>query len=76
MIKTAFACFSDGGQRDALIYQELPRKTSGEEFFLFMSPGNPAQERFLRTLYRHAISASRLGHPVHYFIGLVKNFAK
>lgn len=59
------------GRKNTFIYQELPRKTSGEEFFIFFSPGKPEQEARLRSLFRDAISASRLGHPVNYFVHFI-----
>ena len=67
MNKSAFVCFGTDERKNSLIYQELPRKASGEELFIFLSPGNPQQEDRLRILFRDAISSSRLGHPINYF---------
>lgn len=67
MKRTSFVCFGARGAKDALVYQEIPGRDGGEEFFLFFSPGEPAQEDLLRGLFREAVSASRLGAPTHYF---------
>lgn len=74
MRKTAFVCFGTDGGQDSLVYHELPRKRGGEEFFVFISPGNAKQEQLLRRLYRDSISASRLGHPAQYFFQLMEQF--
>lgn len=74
MKRTSFVCFGASEVKDALVYQELPRKENGEEFFLFFSPGDSSQEHLLRKLFRVAISASRLGHPTHYFTGFLKSY--
>ncbi|MBN1164480.1 MAG: PQQ-binding-like beta-propeller repeat protein [Candidatus Krumholzibacteriota bacterium] len=70
MDKTCFVCF---GKRDQqpLIYQEIPRKQQGEEFFLFISTAGPAPEPALKRLFRSAISLSRLGHPAQFFLKLL-----
>jgi outer membrane protein assembly factor BamB len=67
MKRTSFVCFGAQGSKDALVYQEIPGRDGGEEFFLFLSPGIPEQEPMLRALFREAVSASRLGAPSHYF---------
>ncbi len=67
MKRTSFVCFGAQGTKDALVYQEIPGREGGEEFFLFFSPGTPEQEPVLRALFREAVSASRLGAPAHYF---------
>ncbi len=67
MKRTSFVCFGAQGTKDALVYQEIPGREGGEEFFLFFSPGTPEQEPILRALFREAVSASRLGAPAHYF---------
>lgn len=71
MRKTAFVCFGSDGEKASLVYHELPRKESGEEFFVFMSPDRPGQAEILRPLFRTAISASRLGHPIHFFSNFI-----
>jgi outer membrane protein assembly factor BamB len=67
MKRTSFVCFGTQGSKDSLVYQEIPGRDGGEEFFLFFSPGESSQELFLRNLFREAVSASRLGAPAHYF---------
>ena len=74
MKRTSFACFGAQGNKDSLVYQEIPGRDGGEEFFLFFSPGEPAQEPLLRTLFREAVSASRLGAPEHYFARFIAQF--
>jgi outer membrane protein assembly factor BamB len=74
MKRTSFVCFGAQGSKDALVYQEIPGREGGEEFFLFFSPGKPEQEPILRTLFREAVSASRLGAPVHYFSRFLEQF--
>jgi outer membrane protein assembly factor BamB len=74
MKRTSFVCFGAQGNKDSLVYQEIPGRDGGEEFFLFFSSGEPAQEPLLRTLFREAVSASRLGAPEHYFAGFVAQF--
>ena len=74
MKRTSFVCFGAQGSKDALVYQEIPGREGGEEFFLFFSPGEPEQEPILRTLFREAVSASRLGAPVHYFSRFLEQF--
>jgi outer membrane protein assembly factor BamB len=74
MRKAAFVCFGSDKGQNPLVYQELPRRTSGEEFFLFLSPGPASHESILRELFRQAISLSRLGHPSHYFYQFVNKF--
>jgi outer membrane protein assembly factor BamB len=74
MKRTSFVCFGAQGTKDALVYQEIPGRDGGEEFFLFFSPGEPGQEPILRTLFREAVSASRLGAPAHYFSRFLEQF--
>ena len=74
MKRTSFVCFGAQGNKDSLVYQEIPGRDGGEEFFLFFSPGEPAQEPLLRTLFREAVSASRLGAPEHYFTRFIAQF--
>jgi len=74
MKRTSFVCFGAQGSKDALVYQEIPGRDGGEEFFLFFSPGEPEQEPILRTLFREAVSASRLGAPAHYFSRFLEQF--
>ncbi len=74
MKKTAFVCFGSDRERNPLVYQELPRRESGEEFFLLFSPVTGSHEGMLRELFRDTISASRLGHPSSYFLGFLKRF--
>ncbi|MCX5752583.1 MAG: PQQ-binding-like beta-propeller repeat protein [Candidatus Krumholzibacteria bacterium] len=74
MKRTSFVCYGAQGSKDALVYQEIPGRDGGEEFFLFLSPGVPEQEAMLRTLFREAVSASRLGAPAHYFSRFLEQF--
>jgi outer membrane protein assembly factor BamB len=74
MKKSAFVCFGSDRGRDPLVYQEIPRRESGEEFFVLFSPGSGPHEGLLRELFRDTISASRLGHPSSYFIGFLNRF--
>jgi outer membrane protein assembly factor BamB len=73
MKKTAFVCFGADNGEDALIYQELPRKSGGEEFFLFFDPGGSRNKSMFNELFRDAVSASRLCHPLHYFNMFITN---
>lgn len=74
MKRTSLACFGAQGSKDSLVYQEIPGKDGGEEFFIFFSPGESGQEPILRTLFREAVSASRLGAPEHYFALFIDHF--
>ena len=74
MKKTAFVCFGSDKGQNPLVYQELPRRENGEEFFLFFSPVTGSHEGILRELFRDTISASRLGHPSSYFLGFLNRF--
>jgi outer membrane protein assembly factor BamB len=74
MKRTSLACFGAQGSKDSLVYHEIPGKDGGEEFFVFFLPGEPAQEPFLRTLFREAVSTSRLGAPEHYFALFIDHF--
>jgi len=74
MKRTSFICFGAQGSKDSLVYQEVPGREGGEEFFLFFSPGEPDQEPLLRTLFREAVSASRLGAPAHYYSLFLERF--
>ncbi len=76
MKRTSFVCFGARGSKDALVYQEIPGRDGGEEFFLFFSPGRPEQEPALRGLFREAVSASRLGAPAHYFTRVFEQFTE
>ncbi|MBN1885622.1 MAG: PQQ-binding-like beta-propeller repeat protein [Candidatus Krumholzibacteriota bacterium] len=72
MKKTAFVCLGSDGYDNAFVYQELPRRSDGEEFFVFVSPGDPSRGPALRRLFRDAISDSRLGSPSVFFARLVE----
>jgi outer membrane protein assembly factor BamB len=74
MKKTAFVCYGNDKGHNPLVYQELPRRESGEEFFVFFSPISARDNEPLRELFRDAISISRLGHPTHYFYQFVHRF--
>jgi outer membrane protein assembly factor BamB len=74
MKKTAFVCYGNDKGHNPLVYQELPRRDSGEEFFVFFSPIIARDNELLRELFRDAISISRLGHPTHYFYQFVHRF--
>jgi outer membrane protein assembly factor BamB len=74
MRRIAFVCFGSDKRHNPLVYQELPRRESGEEFFIFFSPAPAAHEGMMRELFREAISFSRLGHPSHYFFHFVNRF--
>jgi outer membrane protein assembly factor BamB len=74
MKRSSFVCLGESGGEDALVYQEIPGREGGEEFFLFFAPGAPRQEAFLRTMFREAVSASRLGSPLHYFARVMEQF--
>jgi outer membrane protein assembly factor BamB len=74
MKRTSFVCFGARGAKDALVYQEIPGRDGGEEFFLFFSPGRAEQEPVLRGMFREAVSASRLGAPAHYFTRFFEQF--
>lgn len=67
MKKTCFVCYGVDGKGDELVYGEIPRKTRGEEFFVFFSPSNPDYADLSRKLFRNVISTSRLGHPLQFF---------
>jgi outer membrane protein assembly factor BamB len=73
MKRTSFVCFGAQGSKDSLVYQEIPGRDGGEEFFLFFSPGDANQEPLLRNLFREAVSASRLGAPAHYFSQFIEH---
>lgn len=73
MKRTSFVCFGAQGSKDSLVYQEIPGRDGGEEFFLFFSPGEAEQEPLLRSLFREAVSASRLGAPAHYFSQFIEH---
>jgi outer membrane protein assembly factor BamB len=75
MKRTSFVCFGAQGNKDSLVYQEIPGRDGGEEFFLFFSPGNAAQEPLMRALFREAVSTSRLGAPEHYFARFIEQFS-
>ncbi len=74
MKRTSFVCFGAEGSKDALVYQEVPGREGGEEFFLFFSPGEPGQEALLRSLFRDAVSTSRLGVATNYFQNFIERF--
>lgn len=74
MKRTSFVCFGAEGSKDALVYQEVPGREGGEEFFLFFSPGEPGQEALLRSLFRDAVSTSRLGAATNYFQNFIERF--
>ena len=74
MKRTSFVCFGAEGSKDALVYQEVPGREGGEEFFLFFSPGEPGQEPLLHSLFRDAVSTSRLGAATTYFQNFVERF--
>ena len=74
MKKTAFVCYGTDKRHNPLVYRELPRRESGEEFFIFFSPIGAEENAPLRELFRDAISISRLGHPTHYFYQFVHRF--
>jgi outer membrane protein assembly factor BamB len=76
MKRTSFVCFGIQGNKDALVYQEIPARDSGEEFFLFFSPGEPGQEASLRSLFRDAVSTSRLGVATNYFQRFIERFGE
>jgi outer membrane protein assembly factor BamB len=75
MKRSSFVCLGAAGSKDSLVYQEIPGREGGEEFFLFFAAGSPLQESLLRTLFREAVSASRLGAPYHYFLKFIERFA-
>jgi len=72
--KTCFVCYGDDGPGRSLTYHELSTKTDGEEFFAFILP-SAGKEEALKELYRWAVSASRLGHPLRYFRGILEKAA-
>jgi len=76
MKRTSFVCFGTQGNKDALVYQEVPARDGGEEFFLFLSPGAPGQEALLRSLFRDAVSTSRLGAATNYFQRFIDRFGE
>lgn len=76
MKRTSFVCFGIQGNKDALVYQEVPGRDGGEEFFLFFSPGAGGEEALLRSLFRDAVSTSRLGVAVNYFQHFVERFGE
>lgn len=75
MKRNSFVCLGQAGGRDSLVYQEIPGRDGGEEFFLFFAPGAPREEELLRTMFREAVSASRLGSPLNYFARAMERFA-
>ena len=76
MRKTAFVCLGSDGYDNSFVYQEVPRREDGEEFFVFVSPGEPANGPVLRRLFREAISGSRLGSPVAFLSRLVERLGE
>ncbi len=73
MKKTAFICYGDQSTEQAFVYNEIPRRKGGEEFFVFFNPcGSPYREN-LKEFYRIAISTSRMGSAENYFIRFLKN---
>jgi outer membrane protein assembly factor BamB len=71
MKRTAFVCLGSGPREDSLHYQELPAKENGEEFFIFFAPGREDRKPLIKQLFRDAISAPRMGHPLKYFLGFI-----
>jgi len=76
MKRSSFVCLGEPGGKDSLVYQEIPGRDGGEEFFLFFAPGDPRQEPLLRAMFREAVSASRLGSPLHYFARVMETFGR
>lgn len=76
MRKTAFVCLGSDGYDNSFVYQEVPRREDGEEFFVFVSPGDPAHGPALRRLFRAAISDSRLGAPASFLSRFVERLEK
>ena len=76
MKRSSFVCLGEPGGKDSLVYQEIPGRDGGEEFFLFFAAGDPRQESLLRTMFREAVSASRLGSPLHYFARVMETFGR
>ncbi len=72
MNKTCFLCRGNNAKEDALVYQEIPRKSRGEEFFVFISPSDPAYEPLSRRIFRSIIALSRLGHPGQFFARIIE----
>src|SRR6056297_2292759 len=73
MRKTAFVCYGKSPRDRAFVYNETPRNEKGEEFFVFILPGNPRWSAKLREFFRIAISTSRMGSSRSYFIRLLSN---
>ncbi|MDZ7859976.1 MAG: PQQ-binding-like beta-propeller repeat protein [Candidatus Krumholzibacteriota bacterium] len=73
MRKTAFVCYGNSPRDRAFVYNEIPRNEKGEEFFVFILPGNPRWSAKLREFFRIAISTSRMGSSRSYFIRLLSN---
>ncbi len=73
MKKTAFVCFGNKERDNAFVYNESPRNENGEEFFVFILPGDPAWSGRLREFFRIAISTSRMGSAKSYFIRFLSN---
>ncbi len=71
MKRTAFVCLGSRRRSDALHYQELPPKETGEEFFIFFEQGSEQRNPLLKQLFREAISAPRMGHPIKYFLQFI-----
>ncbi len=72
MRRTAFVCLGSRPREDSLHYQELPTKENGEEFFIFFAPGREDRKPLIKQLFRDAISAPRMGHPLKYFLGFIE----
>lgn len=71
MKRTAFVCLGSDQREDSLHYQELPTRENGEEFFIFFAPGHEDRKPLIKQLFRDAISAPRMGHPLKYFLGFI-----
>jgi outer membrane protein assembly factor BamB len=73
MRRTCFVCYGTEGKKNSLTYQEISRKSDGDEFFIFLSWSRASDEEPLRELYRSIVSSSRLGHPARFFREIAEN---
>jgi len=73
MKKTAFICYGDQSTEQAFVYNEIPRREGGEEFFVFFNPRGSVYRENLKEFFRLAISTSRMGSAENYFIRFLKN---
>ncbi len=74
MKKTCFLCYGENGKDGLFVYQEPPRNSRGEEFFVYFEPCKKDFEEVARKLFRKVISTSRLGSPAQFLQKIIDEF--